>query len=173
MWDPLLGIFLCMFHSSMATTHPPMLLILPTASRCPVHSIPLLPFTPHASPNALSLGHFWLHHLALWSLVDFQLSRSQFKPKGLTRLPLVTSYFTFSCSIFPQSLKAHPCGCPPWTQRLHPPPLCLLQAVVPAMREGNSAALQARPSPEVALFMDNPEVFLFTHAFIPPFNIFF
>lgn len=38
---------------------PPTSLILPTASRCPVHSIPLVPFTPHASPNALSLGHFW------------------------------------------------------------------------------------------------------------------
>lgn len=36
----------------------------------------------------------------------------------------MTSYFTFSCSIFPQSLKAHPCGCPPWTQRLPPPHLC-------------------------------------------------
>ena len=80
----------------------------------------------------------------------------------------MTSYFTFSCSIFPQSLKAHPCGCPPWTQRLPPPPaFCLLQAVVPAMLEGNSAALQARPSPEVALLMDNPEVFYsLMHSFL-------
>lgn len=56
---------------------------------------------------------------------------------------------------------------------LAPRPLCLLQAVLPAMWEGNSAGLQARLRPEVALLMDNTEVFLFTHAFIPLFNIFF
>ena len=35
------------------------------------------------------------------------------------------------------------------------------------MLEGNSAALQARPSPEVALLMDNPEVFYsLMHSFL-------
>lgn len=134
----------------------------PPQTRCPVHGIPLLPFIPHASP-ALAFGRTDQHHLALWSLVDFQSSRSQFKPKGLTRRASSDlSPYLLMFHLSPQSQKAHPCGA-----------LCGLSACPTFVPSPGSAAshvggqlssLAARPSPEVALLMDNPEVFI--HSWI-------